>query len=213
MSQTQLDCQGLPCPQPVLRCKNLLSESRPSQLQISLDNDAARQNVTRFLTSQGYRIITDEQHNGQFFLKAEPDQAGEPAAADSEGAQAQSEAAACQLSPDGHDRQLVLVASDVIGHGDDQLGTRLMQNFIATLPEMGQSLWRIIFINAGVRLTIQDSPVLEHLKRLEAAGVSILVCGTCLDHFQLLEDTRVGQTTNMLDVVTSLQLASKVIHI
>ncbi|MFP4587574.1 MAG: DsrE family protein, partial [Desulfohalobiaceae bacterium] len=56
-------------------------------------------------------------------------------------------------------------------------------------------------------------PVAEELQKLESLGVDILVCGTCLDHFGLLQDKKVGQTTNMLDVVTSLQLAEKVIQI
>ena len=44
------------------------------------------------------------------------------------------------------------------------------------------------------------------------AGCSILVCGTCLDHFGLLDRKQVGDTTNMLDIVTSMQLADKVIR-
>jgi selenium metabolism protein YedF len=88
-----------------------------------------------------------------------------------------------------------------------------MHNYIATLPEMGASLWRILLLNSGVRLAVEGSQDLENLQKLEKSGVSILVCGTCLDHFQLLDHKRVGQTTNMLDVVTSLQLASKVIKI
>jgi intracellular sulfur oxidation DsrE/DsrF family protein len=62
-------------------------------------------------------------------------------------------------------------------------------------------------------LAIEGSPALEHFKKLEQEGVSILVCGTCLDHFNLLENKQIGETTNMLDVVTSLQLASKVIKV
>jgi len=88
-----------------------------------------------------------------------------------------------------------------------------MVNFIKTLPEMGDSLWRIILLNGGVKLATEQGEVLEELKRLEQMGVSILVCGTCLDFFNLLEQKKVGETTNMLDVVTSLQMATKVIKI
>ena len=98
-----------------------------------------------------------------------------------------------------------------IGQGDDILGAGLMKNFLATLKEMGPDLWRIIFLNAGVKLCCRGSEVIDTLKELEAGGVSILVCGTCLDYFKLLEQKEVGETTNMLDVVTSLQVADKVI--
>jgi selenium metabolism protein YedF len=108
---------------------------------------------------------------------------------------------------------VVMVATDRMGFGDDELGFKLMINFIKTLKEMGDELWRLIFVNNGVKLTIAGSQVLSELKELEEGGVLILVCGTCLDHFDLLDRKQVGETTNMLDVVTAMQLADKVINI
>jgi selenium metabolism protein YedF len=88
-----------------------------------------------------------------------------------------------------------------------------MVNFLKTLKEMGDELWRLVFINNGVKLTIEDSQVLLDLRQLQDNGVLILVCGTCLDHFNLLEKKQVGETTNMLDIVTAMQLADKVINL
>lgn len=88
-----------------------------------------------------------------------------------------------------------------------------MHNFLLTLPELGGALWRIILVNGAVRLATRDNPACESLQHLEAAGVSILVCGTCLEFFQLMDQKAVGQVTNMLDVVTSQQVADKVISI
>lgn len=213
MNEITLECQGLPCPQPVLKCKDALTQSHPDSLVVLVDNEPARENVTRFLQNQHYPVVSTSQRNGLIELRAEPE--GGPASRDT--AQApnlQQESPATAFCPwPQEDRQLVLITSSVMGRGDDVLGSRLMHNYIATLPEMGDSLWRILLINSGVRLAVNGSPELENLQKLEQAGVSILVCGTCLDHFQLLEHKRVGETTNMLDVVTSLQLASKVIKI
>ena len=100
-----------------------------------------------------------------------------------------------------------------MGNGDDGLGAKLMISFIKTLKEMGDELWRLVFVNSGVKLTIDGAGTLQDLKDLEAEGLTILVCGTCLDHFDLLENKQVGQTTNMLDIVTAMQLADKVINI
>jgi selenium metabolism protein YedF len=100
-----------------------------------------------------------------------------------------------------------------VGSGDDVLGAKLMVNFIKTLKEMGNDLWRLVFVNSGVKLTIDGAGTVEDLEELEAAGITILVCGTCLDYFNLLERKQVGQTTNMLDIVTAMQLADKVINI
>jgi len=60
---------------------------------------------------------------------------------------------------------------------------------------------------------VEGAETLPAIQHLEAAGVSVLVCGTCLTHFNLLEQKRVGETTNMLDIVTSLQVADKVISL
>jgi selenium metabolism protein YedF len=108
---------------------------------------------------------------------------------------------------------MVMCATDRMGFGDDELGRKLMINYIRTLKEMGPDLWRLVFVNNGVKLTIDGSEVLADLKDLEDHGLGILVCGTCLDHFHLLERKQVGETTNMLDIVTAMQLADKVINI
>jgi hypothetical protein len=70
-----------------------------------------------------------------------------------------------------------------------------------------------VFVNNGVKLTIDGSEVLDDLKGYENGGLKILVCGTCLTHFNLLERKQVGETTNMLDIVTAMQLADKVISL
>ena len=106
-----------------------------------------------------------------------------------------------------------MVATDRLGRGDDELGGKLMVNFIKTLKEMGDELWRLVFVNNGVKLTIDGSQVLEDLKGLDESGIMIMVCGTCLDYFHLLDKKEVGETTNMLDIVTSMQVADKVINI
>lgn len=106
----------------------------------------------------------------------------------------------------------MLITTETIGRGDDGLGAKLMGNFVATLPELGPRLWRIVLINGGVKLASQPGPALDALKKMAADGVSVLVCGTCLAHFGLLEAKQVGDTSNMLDIVTSLDLADKVIR-
>jgi len=82
-----------------------------------------------------------------------------------------------------------------------------------SLKEMGRELWRLVFINNGVKLTVEGSKVLPVLQELEEGGIHILVCGTCLTHFNILDKKQVGETTNMLDIVTAMQLADTVINI
>ena len=196
-----LDCRGLACPAPVLQTKQLLEKERPEIIKVTVDNEASKQNVSRFLESQNFEIRV-EQEGAMFHVIGRGDQKGvAPAALTTE-------------EPDTEKKKIVvMVATDRMGFGDDELGLKLMVNFIKTLKEMGDELWRLVFVNNGVKLTIAGSQVLFELKELEETGLLILVCGTCLDHFDLLDRKQVGETTNMLDVVTAMQLADKVINI
>ena len=199
MKTVSLDCRGLACPGPVLRCKDAVDADAPEVIAATVDNEAARENVARFLTAKGYRVAVSPVDGGHVLTATREDApaaspAPAPTAAEKE-------------------RVVVFVTADAIGRGDDTLGGKLMVNFLATLPELGDSLWRIVMVNGGVKLAVAGSPVLDRLRAFEAAGVTILVCGTCLDFFGLLDHKEVGQTTNMLDVVTSLQLATKVLQV
>lgn len=205
MSSSILDCSGLACPQPVILTKKTVETEAPQHLTVVVDNEPALENVSRFLASQGY--TTSSEKDGQSW-RIEAQATGQS------GSAAKSSASEPSAPRTGEDaKTAVLILSPVMGTGDDELGTRLMKNFLATLPEMGESLWRVIMLNGAVSLATQDSHVIEELRILEASGVRILVCGTCLEHFGLLATKAVGETTNMLDVVTSLQLADKVIRI
>ena len=208
MAEIMLECQGLPCPQPVLRCKRCIEESAPDELVVIVDNDPARENVSRFLASKGYAITSVEPENGSFRITA------------AKGPDTQDACRVCAPMDAeemhglaGSGKTLVFIPSSTMGSGNDELGSRLMHNLLATLPEMGPELWRIVLVNSGVELAVAGSPALESLEKLDRAGVSILVCGTCLEFFGLTKNKAVGQTTNMLDIVTSCQLADKVIRI
>ena len=108
---------------------------------------------------------------------------------------------------------LVLVAADSLGKGDDELGRKIVINFIRTVKEMGDDLWRLVLLNSGVKLAVEGSEVLPQLQELAGAGLGILVCGPCLKTFNLLEKQQVGQLTSMVDIVTSMQMADKVISL
>jgi intracellular sulfur oxidation DsrE/DsrF family protein len=88
-----------------------------------------------------------------------------------------------------------------------------MISYLKTIKEFGPDLWQLIFVNSGVKLTTASSPVLAELREYEKSGVIVLACGTCLEHFNLTAEKKVGGTTNMLDIVTAGQLADKVVTI
>lgn len=199
-----LDCRGLACPGPVMRCLDCIEKDAPESFVVLVDDAAARENVMRLLAGKGYAVAVVEapSHSTLTVTRAGSGQAPATAAAP-----------CCAPSAPSGGKVAVLIASESIGAGSDELGGKLMLNFLATLPELGQGLWRVVLVNGGVRLACEGHPCLEKLQALAATGVSILVCGTCLNFFGLTEQKRAGETTNMLDVVTSLGLAGKVIQV
>lgn len=201
MNETLLDCRGLICPQPVIKTREAL-EQKPASVTVLVDNAPASENVRRLLEKSGYAVTVDQREAA---LWAVAGTAGACAVC------AEAEAV-IEAAPEGGKRTLVFLSTEVLGHGSDELGAKLMANFLATLPEMGGNLWRIVMVNGGVKLASTPGRALDALKKLEAAGVSMLVCGTCLEHYGLLDQKQVGETTNMLDIVTSLDLADKVIR-
>jgi selenium metabolism protein YedF len=204
MLKNTIDCRGLQCPEPVLKTKKYLEAEAAVEIEVIVDNDAAVENVSRFLNFQGFNVSVDS--NGGFSTVS--------GQRDPENAKKLEGRPESIKIKDKSDQQkiLVMISSRNIGKGDDDLGQKLMVNYIKTLKEMGSDLWRIVMVNDGVKFAIKDSAILNELMELESSGVSLLVCGACLTHFNLLEEKKVGETTNMLDIVTSMQLADKVIN-
>jgi selenium metabolism protein YedF len=196
----EIDARGLACPAPVLQAKAALQEESPNGVRVVVDNAASQQNVQRFLESQGFQTALEQVGTDYVVIgNCDSMSAAQPQPA---------------IEAHGDAKNImVMCATDRIGFGDDALGLKLMVNFLRTLKEMGNELWRLVFVNNGVKLTITGSEVLEDLKEYESGGLKILVCGTCLAHFNLLDKKQVGETTNMLDIVTAMQLADKVINI
>lgn len=206
MSEVQLECQGLPCPQPVLKCKEAIEKQAPALISIIVDNEAAKENVSRFLHTQGYDASIEK--TGDDFIIS-----GTKETSPNDECDACVKMNDSEIEALSNQKILVFIASDVIGSGDDELGGKLMYNFLLTLKEMGNDLWRIVMVNGAVKLAVPESPCMEELQKLEEQGVSILVCGTCLEHFELMGRQGVGQITNMLDIITSFQLATKSIRV
>ena len=196
----EIDARGLACPAPVLQTKAALDEGQLQGVSVLVDNAAAQQNVQRFLESQGFETRI-EQDGADYRIIGS-------------GAAAPVSQPEATTAPRTETKKImVMCATDRIGFGDDELGKKLMVNFLRTLKEMGPELWRLVFVNNGVKLAVDGSEVLEDLQAFEKVGLTILVCGTCLDHFNLLERKQVGVTTNMLDIVTAMQVADKVVNI
>lgn len=100
-----------------------------------------------------------------------------------------------------------------LGDGPTHLQQLLAQKFLALTLQSGQLPARILFYTEGVRLACAGSPVLDELRALEAQGVELVLCKTCLDTFFLAGKVQVGIVGGMGDILETLQQAPKVVSL
>lgn len=103
------------------------------------------------------------------------------------------------------------ITSDALGRGDDALGRRLMLKFIQQLHAASPRPHVVAFYNAGVNLLLPSSPAVDALRTLEADGVDLIACGTCLDHFGIRGAIATGRISDMREIVTTMAASEKVI--
>ncbi len=100
--------------------------------------------------------------------------------------------------------KVILIQSEVLGRGDEELGMLLMANFLRLLGESQDKPGTLIFWNSGVRLLCEGSYALAHLKQLEGQGVEILACTTCLEYFDMMDKLKAGKPTTMIKSIQSM---------
>lgn len=187
-----VDARDLPCPEPVVRTKKALEEITEGRITVLVNSPESCQNVQRFAQSQGCSVKVEEK-DAVYTLEIQKMQKIE--------------------EESNLTKTVMLIASDKLGSGDEDLGRLLISSFINTLPEARNKPSKILFINQGVMLTVEGSRVLDSLLKLEVEGVQIFSCGTCLNHYQLKDKLKVGKVTNMYDTVDSLLGADKIVRI
>lgn len=192
-----LDCRGMACPAPVVSVKRAL-ETANGALRVLLDDGAPRENVRRFAEGRGYQV-SEQAQGGGFELTITG--AGVAAAA-------APQAATVKTGP-----SVMLIGTDRLGDGPEELGRLLMRNFIITLLDVAEVPDRMFFINTGVLLTAEGSEVLEALEKLGNRGVEVLSCGVCLDFFHKKELLKAGAVTNMFTIAESLMTARSVVRL
>ncbi len=200
-----VDARGLPCPQPVIKTKEALEQYSGEPLQVIVSSQESRDNVMRFLTHNGIEIDRTEEKSGEFYIHTRKSEAKIQA-------EIPQETYVCAPQPTGVGTT-IFINKDRIGHGSDELGNNLIKAFIATIKDLSVQPRTICFMNSGVKLTVKGAETLFYLKELEEKGIEILICGTCLNYFNLKEQLGVGKISNMYDISETMLKSSKVISI
>jgi len=192
-STRTIDARGLPCPQPVVLTKKALEEGGFAVLEVLVGDEAARDNVVRFSTFFGCEAesFPAEEGGARILIRSAAQAAPEP--------EARREA-----DRGAGGKVAVLLSSDTIGRGDDELGSLLMRGFVYALAEGADKPSRIVLMNAGVKLAVAGSDSMANLKRLSEAGVDVVACGTCVEFFGLKEKLGAGRISNMYEIAEIL---------
>lgn len=222
-----IDNRGLSCPLPVVKTKKIMDElfsgsAGGSTLVSLVDNKTAAENVSRFARNNGCEVKVEEKEEGIHVIISKTAKAS-PSPGDANTVENQNESqnhesptTGCNVGvfPESSGKETVMmITTDTLGRGSEELGKLLMRSFIFTLKESQTPPEQLFFLNSGVYLTVEGSPVLEELQELETRGVKIFSCGTCIDYYQLKDKLKVGQVTNMYDSVDAMLATGRCITV
>lgn len=194
-----VDARGEVCPKPVILTKKALDDGNNTSVTTIVDNEVAKDNVSKLASSQGYEYEVVTKSENEFHIHIVKSEAGE--------------CAVCTEMDIDLNKLTIAIGSDQMGSGDEKLGKILIKSFIYTVKETSPHPKTIALFNSGVKLACTDGQILDDLKELEGHGVEIIVCGTCLDFYELKESIKVGEIANMYSIYESMKNASNVINI
>ena len=198
-----VECRGEQCPIPVVKTIKAIGEMKEADtVQTHVDNETAVQNLTKLAESKGFAVKSEKIEDKHFVVTMEVTAPGATAAA---------EEPAVSCIPDRRGSTVYAFGNNVMGSGNDELGATLMKGFIYAVSQLEELPNTMLFYNGGVKLTTEGSASLEDLKSLQAQGVEILSCGTCLNFYGLSEKLAVGEVTNMYAIVEKLNGASHIV--
>ena len=183
----QIDARGQACPLPVVRAKKALSAMGEGVLEVLVDNETAVHNLEALAKTLKVEAVGEKRGEDAFAVTFSK------GAAASDG-QAGSAASCPAVDPAPTGGRVAVIPSEFMGSGDDEL------------PET------VLMYNGGVKLACTGSSSLDDLRTLAEAGVEIMSCGTCLNHYGLAEQLEVGEATNMYVIVEKQASARGIIR-
>jgi selenium metabolism protein YedF len=202
MSKTKtVDARGLTCPQPVVLAKQAIETNE--KVKVIVDNETALENVKRLGIKLGCDVKVEKEQDNTYVIKLTR----------KEGITGSKEefVPLCSTLPAASGSFVIVISADTMGRGNDELGFVLIRAFLHTVGLQKEKPDTMIFYNTGVKLTVQGSEVIDDLKQLESDGVQLLVCGTCLNYFEIKDKIAAGTVSNMYDIVETMSRAGRLL--
>lgn len=204
--QTTIDAIGKACPMPVIMAKKEI-ETNHGNFVIIVDNPIAVENLKKLALKMAYRVMVNEGEN-HFLVSFSTNRPDTMIAQREPELERMVDETGMKVPS-----WVFFMGKETIGEGNKELGIRLAEMFFYTLTQAVDLPESILLMNAGVKLATLNNQVIGHLKVLKEQGVTILVCGTCLDYYGLSEELAVGEISNMYDITEKLLAASKVVSL
>lgn len=199
-----VDTKGQLCPAPLIAARKALKETGVGESFVVLtDNNTSFNNLSRFLKDNNTGLEVSE-NGGVWTLTVTKKEAKE---------QDRSVTEYCTTAVAHFEKGnfVIVISSDKMGEGDDNLGQLLMSNFIKAVKDLDRLPGKMVFYNSGVTLATKSSPVIDHLRDLEKMGVELLLCATCVNYYKLEEATGAGVLSNMYTIAEVMASAESII--
>ena len=194
-----------------VKTKNAIRELQGGgTVETRVDNEIAVQNLTKMANQKGYGVHSEKISDNEFKVTMTVNAEAAQAAADSAIATVEEEN--CPVIPAGKKNIVVVISSNQMGSGEEELGKSLLKGFIYALSQQDTLPSTILFYNSGAYITSEESASIEDLKSLEAQGVEILTCGTCLNFYGLTDKLQVGEVTNMYVIAEKMTQADLIVQ-
>lgn len=202
MNIVKVNAIGDNCPIPVVKAKKAIDALTESAIvEISVDNEIAVQNVTKMVNQKNLESTCEKISDNHFVIKVQCGEIIEDKITEE-----------VKSSVAKEENMIVVLSSDKMGEGDEELGKVLIKGFIYAITQLDKYPKAVLLYNSGVKLSSEGSDSIEDLKLLEENGVEILSCGTCLNFYNLQDKLQVGQVTNMYSIVEALAGATNIIR-
>ncbi len=183
--KTEIDARGQLCPKPVIMTKKELDKEANTLVTVMVDNEVAKDNVSKLAQSYGYSFTVDKGKGEDYYVHIKKGDTNE---------------SINTCIPDTFKDLTIAIGSDKMGSGEDKLGKILMNSFIYTVKETTPLPKAILLYNSAVNISCEGSEVLDDLQYMQDAGVEIISCGTCLDYYNLKDKLKVGIIGNMYSI-------------
>ena len=199
----KVDARGEKCPVPLVKARKAAAALEGAgTVEILVDEEIAVQNLEKMAAQKQYGFARGEGPDGSVSVTLTVNGTESTAGED--------DAVECTV-PSGKQNTVVVLSSNKMGEGNEELAKTLMKGFLYALAEQEVVPSCVLLYNSGVRLSTENDDAVHDLRALEEAGAEILSCGTCLNFYGLTDKLRVGSVTNMYAIVEKMMAAGKLV--